>query len=171
MSIKYAILGLLAEQPRHGYAVHAVFEQRLSDFWELNYGQVYQVLTSLEREGLIAGQDERVGKRPPRKVYSVTSRGQSALRNWLLGPSDRRRPFRDDFYVRFLFADHADLTSLCAMIDAEIVRCRERLAELTDRRDAAPKSLPGSYVPSLFNGAAVRHAEADLKPSRNAESR
>lgn len=162
MSIKYAILGLLAEAPNHGYAVHAAFEERLSDFWELNYGQVYQILTVLEREGLISGRDERVGKRPPRKVYSATPRGHTALRNWLLGSSDRRRPFRDEFYVRFLFADPNDINTLCAMIDAEIARCRERLADLTDRRDAAPKAQPGSYVPRLFAAAAVRHAEADL---------
>src|SRR6266404_9797793 len=90
MSIKYAILGLLAERPSHGYAVHASFEARLSDFWELNYGQVYQVLGLLEREGLIAGEDDRVGKRPPKKVYSVTSRGRIALRNWLRAPIHKR---------------------------------------------------------------------------------
>ena len=163
MSIKYAILGLLAEAPNHGYAVHAAFEERLSDFWELNYGQVYQILTVLEREGLITGRDERVGKRPPRKVYSATSRGQAALHNWLLGAGDRRRPFRDEFYVRFLFADATNSETLAAMIDAEIARCRERLADLTDRRDSTPKAQPNSYVPRLFAAAAVRHAEADLE--------
>ena len=163
MSIKYALLGLLAESPNHGYAVHAAFEERLSDFWELNYGQVYQILTVLEREGLITGRDERVGKRPPRKVYSAPARGQAALHNWLLGAGDRRRPFRDEFYVRFLFADATDSETLCAMIDAEIARCRARLADLTDRRDATPQAQPNCYVPRLFAAAAVRHAEADLE--------
>jgi DNA-binding PadR family transcriptional regulator len=69
MSIKYAMLGLLAEQPNHGYAIHAAFEERLGDFWELNYGQVYQVLHLLEGEGLIAGQSQRRGKRPRRRVH------------------------------------------------------------------------------------------------------
>ena len=51
MSIKHAVLGLLAETPRHGYAVRTAFEECLGDFWELNYGQIYQVLAALEAGG------------------------------------------------------------------------------------------------------------------------
>jgi len=163
MSIKYAVLGLLAERANHGYALHAAFEERLSDFWELNYGQVYQVLTVLEREGLIAGRDERVGKRPPRKVYSVTPRGRAALGNWLVEPRDRPRPFRDDFYVRLLFAKQGDRDGLYSMVDAEIATRRQRLAELIDRREAASNAAPESLVPRFFVAAAVLHVEADLE--------
>ena len=73
MSIKHAILGLIAEEARHGYAVRTAFEERLGDFWELNYGQVYQVLTTLEREALITGCDERVGRRPVRRTIVIRS--------------------------------------------------------------------------------------------------
>jgi DNA-binding PadR family transcriptional regulator len=164
MSIKYAILGLLAERPNHGYAIRAVFEERLSDFWELNYGQVYQVLTGLEGEGLIGGRDERVGKRPQKKVYSVTSRGRTALANWLACSRYQRRPFRDDFYVRLMFADQTDREGVCSMLDAEFARGRERLAALIDRRDAATDRE--SLVPRFFAAAAVLHAEADLEALR-----
>jgi hypothetical protein len=72
------VLGLIAERPRHGYAVRAAFEERLSDFGELNYGQVYQMLMVLEREGLIVGAHERVEKRTPRTVSSITASATSA---------------------------------------------------------------------------------------------
>ena len=166
MSIKYAVLGLLAERAGHGYAVHASFEARLSDFWELNYGQVYQVLMQLEREQLVAAHDEREGRRPTRKVYSVTPKGRDALRTWLAKPTERRRPFRDDFYVRLLFADLEDGEALRVIVDLEIAKCRERLAELVDRRDRRLGEESPTIVSQLFGKAAVLHAEADLEALR-----
>jgi len=160
MSIKFAVLGLIAEEPRHGYAVRAEFEARLGDFWELNYGQVYQVLTALEQEGLIAGSDERVGRRPTRTVYTVSPKGREALRRWLEQPLSRKQPFRDEFYVRLLFAGQADPKLVPVMLEAQMRRCNERLAELLDQRDTHASPADPQR---LFRQAAILHAEADLK--------
>jgi len=78
MSIKHALLGLLAEGPRHGYAVRALFEDRLG---ELSSGRVYELLSRLEEEGLAVRTSQRVGRRI-RKVYSITSRGRCELIRW-----------------------------------------------------------------------------------------
>ena len=108
MSIKYAVLGLIAEEPRHGYAVRAAFEERLGDFWQLNYGQVYQVLATLEAQGFIASHDEQIARRPTRRVYSITARGRGVLQRWLEHPRlASAKPFRDDFYARLLFINTA----------------------------------------------------------------
>ena len=161
MSIKHAVLGLIAEEPRHGYAVRAAFEERLGDFWELNYGQVYQVLTVLEQEGLIVGADERIGKRPPRTVYSITAKGRQALRRWLEHPISRKQPFRDEFYVRLLFASQADPKLIADMLTRQIRRCRERIAELAEREGDGP-AVP-TDIHAFFRKAAILHAEADLE--------
>jgi DNA-binding PadR family transcriptional regulator len=162
MSIKYAVLGLIAEEPRHGYAVRAEFEARLGDFWELNYGQVYQVLTALEQEGLIVGSDERVGRRPTRKVYAISAKGREALRRWLEQPLSRKQPFRDEFYVRLLFAGQADPKLVPRMVETQIKRCNERLAELLDQPGREGLGEPADPQ-RLFRQAAILHAEADLK--------
>lgn len=161
MSIKHAVLGLIAEEPRHGYAVRAAFEEQLGDFWELNFGQVYQVLTTLEHEGLVVGADERVGKRPPRTVYAITAKGRQALRRWLEHPISRKQPFRDEFFVRLLFARDAEPRLLTDMFARQIRRCRERLSELTDQRGAI--TAHPADVRHLFRETAILHAEADLK--------
>ena len=161
MSIKHAVLGLIAEEPRHGYAVRAAFEERLGDFWELNFGQVYQVLTTLEHEGLILGAEERVGRRPTRTVYAITPKGRQALRRWLEHPISRKQPFRDEFFVRLLFARDAEPHMLAEMFARQIRRCRERLSELMDQRDTTP--VDPTDVRKLFRETAILHAEADLK--------
>jgi DNA-binding PadR family transcriptional regulator len=162
MSIRFAVLGLLHEMPRHGYAVRAAFEDTFGDFWELNYGQIYQVLTALEREGLITGSKERVGNRPERTVYAISSKGFDALRKWLNGAPVRRRPYRDDFYVRLRFLEKAgDLSALRNAIDRQIEASQEHLAILIDRRAAQSKT--SDDVSCLFTKAAILHAQADFE--------
>ena len=44
MSLKLGILGLLAEEPLHGYEVKSRFEAMLGNTWEVNIGQIYSTL-------------------------------------------------------------------------------------------------------------------------------
>src|SRR3989441_10743943 len=53
MSLKYGLLGLLVEEPLHGYEVKNRFEAMLGGTWEVNIGQVYTTLQRLERDGLV----------------------------------------------------------------------------------------------------------------------
>jgi DNA-binding PadR family transcriptional regulator len=163
MSIRYAVLGLLAEAPSHGYAIRAAFEDRLGDFWDLNYGQVYQVLNALEQDALVVGSDERIGKRPVRRTYSISPKGQDALHRWMAHPPRQGRPFRDDFYVRLMFAVEKDADVLQSMIDEQIRCCRRKLELFTDTRAAQSGDDTVTTVSRLFTKAALLHAEADLQ--------
>ena len=163
MSIRYAVLGLLAEAPSHGYAIRAAFEDRLGDFWDLNYGQVYQVLNALEQEGLIAGSDERIGKRPVRRTYCISPNGQDALRRWMAHPPRQGRPFRDDFYVRLMFAVDKGADVLQSMIDQQIRCCRRQIELFTDKSASQSEDDTVTTVSRLFTKAALLHAEADLQ--------
>lgn len=162
MSIKYAVLGLIAEEPRHGYAVRAAFEERLGDFWELNYGQIYQVLASLEQEGLITGTEEQIGRRPRRTVYAISAKGRDALRAWLVQPLSAARPFRDDFYVRLVFIKN-DRETLSRLLKARTDACERRMAELLDQRRMQERTTPEKIARWLFTEAAIMRAEADFK--------
>lgn len=166
MSIKFGVLGLIAERPRHGYAVRAAFEAHLGDIWELNYGQVYQVLTTLEQEGFIVGTGEQVGRRPRRIVYEITANGRDALRVWLGGRSAARRPFRDELFVRLLLAAD-DPKLLEEILNVHVRRCEQQLDDLSSVREASHGGDRPSRVRSLFAEAAILHAEADLAVLRS----
>ena len=83
MSIKHAVLGLLSEQPMHGYRLKEAFDERVGGLWGLTTGQIYQTLKALERAALLEGRGERVGARPARRIYSLTPQGTRALNAWL----------------------------------------------------------------------------------------
>ncbi len=72
--LKYAILDLLREQPRHGYDVIRALEERFGGFYRPSPGVVYPTLQLLEDQGAIVG-EQRDGKR----VYTLTDEGRRML--------------------------------------------------------------------------------------------
>jgi len=73
-----AILGLVAEKPRHGYEIESVIEERgMRDWTEIGFSSIYYLLKKLEDKGLVSGQLKKAsGRGPARKVFQVTEEGQ-----------------------------------------------------------------------------------------------
>ncbi|MDQ2761065.1 MAG: PadR family transcriptional regulator [Actinomycetota bacterium] len=71
------LLGLLAEQPRHGYDLEKVIEERgIREWTDLAFSSIYYLTAKLERAGLIEvvpDQADRGG--PRRKTYAPTACG------------------------------------------------------------------------------------------------
>ncbi len=72
--MKYVILKLLNEKPRHGYEVMKELEDRLRGCYSPSPGTVYPTLQWLEDEGLVTSHDV-AGK----KVYEITDAGRTFL--------------------------------------------------------------------------------------------
>jgi DNA-binding PadR family transcriptional regulator len=76
-----AVLGLVVEQPRHGYQIEQLIEQRGMRRWtEIGFSSIYFLLKKLERGGFIEGRLEKTEHGPARKVYRATKTGQEAFR-------------------------------------------------------------------------------------------
>ncbi|MGD8457162.1 MAG: PadR family transcriptional regulator [Anaerolineales bacterium] len=73
-----AILGLVAEKPRHGYEIESVIEARgMRDWTEIGFSSIYYLLKKLEEKGLVSSQLEKAsGRGPARKVFHVTDEGR-----------------------------------------------------------------------------------------------
>jgi len=75
-----AVLGLVAEQPRHGYEIEQVIEERGMRRWtEIGFSSIYFLLKKLELDGFIEGRLEKTERGPARKVYHATKTGQEAF--------------------------------------------------------------------------------------------
>jgi DNA-binding PadR family transcriptional regulator len=69
-----AILGLLAEQPMHGYQVIQELATRSGGAWTPGPGSVYPTLQAMEEQGLVAGEQDG-----SRRVFSLTDTGRTAV--------------------------------------------------------------------------------------------
>jgi len=72
--IRTAALLLLAEEPRNGYQIMQVLEERSGGVWRPSPGSVYPALSQLEDEGLIRSEES-----DGRKVFVLTDAGRALL--------------------------------------------------------------------------------------------
>ena len=73
--LKYVILQLLDEKPRHGYEIIKALEERFGGIYSPSAGTVYPTLTLLEDLGYARVSVEEGGK----KIYSITDEGRAYL--------------------------------------------------------------------------------------------
>jgi DNA-binding PadR family transcriptional regulator len=73
--LKYVILRLLAEKPRHGYEIIKELEERFGGAYAPSPGTVYPTLTMLEDLGFARAMPEEGG----RKIYEITEPGRKHL--------------------------------------------------------------------------------------------
>ena len=106
LTIEWSLLGILKQQPLHGYALHQKLteESDLGLVWHLKQSQLYALLDKLAERGYISYQLQHHGARPPRKVYALTAAGRAALQAWLVEPVEHGREFRMEFLAKIYFA-------------------------------------------------------------------
>lgn len=86
MSAKVAILGLLVEQPLHGYGVERLIEQRGMRKWtSIGFSSIYHLLDQLVDEGFAEVVVEPApGRGKERRVHHVTALGRQHWRTHTL---------------------------------------------------------------------------------------
>jgi len=103
MSLKFALLGLLAENPKYGYEIKRQFEGALGNVWSVSYGQLYPTLRWLSELGWVTKKTEPGKKAADKNIYSITEKGRKKLDEWLLKPVRSTYRLKDEFTLRFLF--------------------------------------------------------------------
>ena len=158
MSLRYGILGLLAEQPLHGYEVKSRFEELLGGTWEVNIGQVYATFQRLERDDLI----EAVGERGDRGklAYRLTDAGRRSLEEWLETPDAEPQAMREEVYVKLLLGNRIGNGSLERLLNRQRSVHLQRRHDLAALEDQARKENQRGVV--LMLRGAILHTEADL---------
>ncbi len=72
--VRMALLLLLDEEPRNGYQLMQVIEERSDGHWRPSPGSVYPLLSQLEDEGLV-----RAAEREGAKVFELTDAGRQQV--------------------------------------------------------------------------------------------
>ncbi|HKV89082.1 MAG TPA: PadR family transcriptional regulator [Candidatus Dormibacteraeota bacterium] len=159
MSLKYGVLGLLAEEPLHGYEVKNRFEAMLGGTWEVNIGQVYTTLQRLERDGLV----RPVGRRGDRgkQLYELAEPGRRALDDWLGEPESGPQQLHEEIYVKLLLATRVANGSVGPLLARQKRAYLQRLRDLNQLEERARKD--GRHDLARLVRGALLHTEADLK--------
>ena len=156
MSVSYALLGLLEQQPNHGYELKRQYDEYFGRDKPLPFGQVYATLSRLARDGRVLAEGSAPGEGPERKLYAITAEGEAALQAWL------ERPEPPEPHLQTVLALKTILALILrrpadAYLDAQRHAHLARMRELTAVRREAP------LLDALLADHAIFHLEADLR--------
>jgi len=73
--LRFVILKLISEQPRHGYEIIKAIEEKVGGAYSPSPGVIYPTLTLLEELGNVTVEAAEGGK----KLYRITDAGEAAL--------------------------------------------------------------------------------------------
>jgi DNA-binding PadR family transcriptional regulator len=139
--LRLIALALIAEQPRHGYEIIKVLEDKTAGWYSPSPGIVYPTLTYLEEAGYVTAQAEGA-----KKLYTITDEGRAHL--------DENRDFVDAVLERL------------AAIGERGARMRRRFGDDDDDDRRGMPPLVRAALENLREVAAKRFdddAEAEAK--------
>ncbi len=171
--LELAVLGLLKEQPLHGYELKKRLSDTLGFLWGVSYGSLYPALRRLERDGAIeivtaapeppspastgsitgdlaaarlramAGRLSASSRRT-RKAYRITARGD-ALFSELLLADDAHGDDEKSFALKLAFCGHLQPAQRLELLS----RRRRVLAERLERQLGVRGTRDDRYTRSL----------------------
>lgn len=163
MSVRYAILGLIAQKPRHGYETRIAFEAVVGgdENWEVKPAQIYTTLDRLEEAGWVErSSDLGEGEEPSRRVYRITSLGEAALQEWFSSgviPEHQR----DEFFIKLIIGLVSGRADPQRLIQTQRVLLFQEMHAATNQREAYNPHTEMAQI--LLLDKAIMHLEADLR--------
>jgi DNA-binding PadR family transcriptional regulator len=160
MSVRHALLGLIAQRPRHGYELRAAFEAMMGGAanWDVKPGQVYATLARLEESGQVSRQAGDLDRE--RQVYALTDTGREDLHRWFSQPvvSEHRR---NEFFAKLMVAIATGEPFPARAIQVQRTHLYRELHDAVGQRQRAQPSTELAHILLLDNVA--MHLEADLR--------
>ena len=118
---KLLLLGLLRKNDMHGYLLNAHLDGSIPI--SLKKPTAYNLLARMEQDGWVKHRDESTGNRP-RRVFSVTGKGEQAFQRLLREQLDAYRPAEFPAAVSLSFLDALPVTEAL-----DLVRHRRAIVE------------------------------------------
>jgi PadR family transcriptional regulator AphA len=136
---EWLVLCLVAEAPRHGFAIARLLGAggSLGQVWRVPKPVVYRALQRLEQLGLVRTTGMEVSSEGPvRSLVDVTPDGRAAASEWLARPAGHNRDVRSELLAKLALLDRSGADPR-PLLDAQREQLRPVAAALQERLAAA----------------------------------
>jgi DNA-binding PadR family transcriptional regulator len=162
MSVRHAVLGLLAQRPRHGYELRAAFQALVGgkENWDVKPAQIYTTLTRLEQGGFVAEDGIEQDTGPEKRIYTITLAGRKILTEWFscgVEPGHQQ----DEFFLKLMIGLVSGAADPYRLIHTQRTHLFQKLHDITEQRGCVDPSRELALI-FLLDKAAM-HLEADLR--------
>ena len=141
MSLRFALLGLLAVEPASGYDLKRAINRSTYFIWNATGPQIYNTLHKLREEGCITSRSLAQDGKPDKQIHTITARGQSRLEEFMSEPI-RASVTRDEVLLRIFFGNFASKEIIKRELDFYLQRIRHERATM-EATEARINAHPG----------------------------
>jgi DNA-binding PadR family transcriptional regulator len=156
VSVPFALLGLLEREPSYGYELKLEYDSHLGRGRPVPFGQVYQTLGRLARDGKVTAGHAEPGAGPDRKRYTITTQGVEDFERWLATPVMPEPHLQTELFMKVVLAILVG-RSAKAYLDSQ------RAAHLTRIRELTKTKRSATLIDTLLVDHALFRVEADLR--------
>jgi len=138
MSLRFALLGLLAVQPASGYDLKRAINRSTYFIWNATGPQIYNTLHDLREDGYITSKSLPQTGKPDKHIHTITANGRAALKEFM-GKPIRASVTRDEVLLRIFFGNFANKATMKRELEAYLDRIGKERAtmEATEARVTA----------------------------------
>ena len=135
MSLRFALLGLLAVEPASGYDLKRAIDRSTYFIWNSTGPQIYNTLHKLRDEGCITSRSLAQEGKPDKQIHTITASGRARLEEFMSAPI-RASVTRDEVLLRIFFGNFASKKIIKRELASYLQRIRHERAymETTEAR-------------------------------------
>ena len=135
MSLRFALLGLLAVEPASGYDLKRAINRSTYFIWNATGPQIYNTLHKLREEGYLTSKVLAQTSKPDKQIHTISANGRAALEKFMSEPI-RSSVTRDEVLLRIFFGNFASKKTMKHELASYLDRIREERAfmEATEAR-------------------------------------
>jgi PadR family transcriptional regulator, regulator of vanillate utilization len=162
MTLRHALLAILAVEPMTGYELTKHFDRSAANVWHAPHSQIYPELRKLEAAGLVTAESVARGDHGIKRTYSITGAGLDALVGWVedLAPP---APERDEFQLKATYLEYGSFANARRQFEAhldyheELRRRWEVHAQVLEQRTTALMQRRLEVMPPELHDALVAY--------------
>jgi PadR family transcriptional regulator AphA len=136
------LLGILSEHALHGYELNELLKSPSVGI-RIGKANAYQLLTRLEEDGLVSGREERIARRPPRTVYTITAQGRAQFARLLEERLAEHDPLDYPDGISLNFVHTLEPEAIVPLLERRLARLAARCEALAGFSDDIRASHPG----------------------------
>jgi DNA-binding PadR family transcriptional regulator len=119
MSLRHALLAILAVEPLTGYDLTKYFDRSAANVWHAPHSQIYPELRKLESAGLVTAESVARGDHGVKRTYSITKAGLDVLVEWV-EEATPPAPVRDDFHLKATYLEYGSFANARRQFEAHL---------------------------------------------------
>ena len=158
VSLRYFILGLLAQQSMSGYDIRRFLKSLSWLIGSPSSGSLYPILRTLPEKGLATVETIPGLDKPPRKIYTITEAGRQELQAWVDQPAVSKAPLKA-FVMRLLLAGNFSTAGLIDHLEQRRAQVAAHLGALQQATEMSTEKDDLGQFLAMDYGLAMASAE------------